>query len=206
MSSNLNSSHDLEAANFLDLWREKLFLGQEFLTWLWIISEINGNFLPLKAARAWNNSSAAAPGPGETPAVELWVESRLTLESGGGVDRQMVTCQAPESQWAEAHTALKRGKKLTRAKIKVLVDEKEWSFVLGADTLTPQSVKFPPTFGAAEEEEDSASGQFLERVALLGELVAIIEGLFRQFLEVRLSSDWEFSELPKLNKWLAAQK
>ena len=29
-----------EPAVFLDLWREKIFLGREFLTWLWIVSEI----------------------------------------------------------------------------------------------------------------------------------------------------------------------
>ncbi|MDR2945954.1 MAG: hypothetical protein LBV79_04320 [Candidatus Adiutrix sp.] len=182
----------LEPAAFLDLWKDKLFIGQEFLTWLWIYSEIHGNFLSTKAGE-----------------VELWFESRLHLESGEGGDRKSVTCQMHASgrleasyDWAEALTALKRAKKLTRARLKVSTEDKEWSFSLAAGTLTPQGVKFPKTFAASEEEEDTDSGRFLERVALLKELTAIVEALFKQFLEIRLSPDWELTELPRLNKWL----
>ncbi len=99
----------LEPAAFLDLWRDKFFLGQEFLTWLWIYSEIHGNFLRTQAGD-----------------LELWFESRLHLESGEGGDRKSVTCQMPATgrleasyDWAEALTALRRGKKLTRIVVSV---------------------------------------------------------------------------------------
>ncbi|MDR0881839.1 MAG: hypothetical protein LBP55_04785 [Candidatus Adiutrix sp.] len=183
----------LEPAAFLDLWQDKLFLGQEFLSWLWITSEINGNLLNLK-------------GKDCPPAVELWFESRLTLEAGEGNDRKSVTCQAPGAEWAEAHTALKRGKKMVKGRLKIRNEEKEWGLTLAADTLTPQSVKLPRTFAAGEEEDDTEAGRFLERAALLKELLAIVESLFRQFLEVRLSPEWERAELPRLNRWLADQK
>ncbi len=193
----MNEDFILEPAAFLDLWREKLFLGQEFLTWLWITSEINGNLLNLKPA----------PGGAVPPAIELWFESRLTLEAGEGADKKSVTCQTPGAEWAEAHTALRRGKKLTRGRMKIRTEEKEWGLGLSADTLTPQGVKFPKTFAAGEEEEDDTEiGRFLERVALFNELSAIVEALYRQFLEVRLSPAWEQSERPRLNRWLADQK
>lgn len=180
----------LEPAAFLDLWKEKIFLGQEFLTWLWIVSEINGNLLNIKPQGA----------------IELWFENRMVLESGEGGDRKSVACQDPSAQWAEAHTALRRAKKLTKARLKVRTEEKEWGLSLAADTLAPQGVKFPQTFASGEEEEDSEIGKFMERVALLNELMAIVESLFKEFLEIRLTGDWEERELPRLNKWLADQK
>lgn len=193
----MNDSFVLEPAAFLDMWQDKYFLGQEFLTWLWIYSEINGNLLNIKPQ-------------GD---IELWFESRLQLESGEGGDKKSVTCQVPTAgrsevsyEWAEALTALRRSKKLTRARLKISVDSKEWSLSLAADTLTPQGVKFPKTFTEGEEEEDSAAGQFLERVALLNELISIINSLLKQFLEIRLSSEWEMTELPRLNKWLGDQR
>ncbi len=191
----------LEPAAFLDMWREKYFLGQEFLTWLWIVSEINGNLLNLKPFGPAGPEREMLPG-----SVELWFENRLTLESGEGGDKKSVTCQDPEAKWAEAHTGLKRGKKLTRARLKIRTEDKEWGLSLSSDTLTPQAVKFPKTFASGEEEEDTESGLFLERVALMHELMNIVGSLFRQFLDLRLSPDWEMTELPRLNKWLAAQK
>ena len=196
----MNDSLPMEPAAFLDLWQDKYFLGPEFLTWLWIISEINGNLLNIKP-RAGVAQAPSFPG-----AIELWFESRLTLESGEGGDKKSVTCQAPGAEWAEAHTALRRGKKLTKGRLKIRTEEKEWGLSLSGDTLVPQAVKFPKTFTEGEEEDDTEIGQFMERVALLNELVAIVEALFHQFLEIRLSPDWELSELPRLNKWLADQE
>ncbi|MDR1922658.1 MAG: hypothetical protein LBS31_13095 [Candidatus Adiutrix sp.] len=185
----MNDLSAIEPAAFLDLWREKIFLGQEFLTWLWIVSEINGNLLNIKPQGA----------------IELWFESRLQLESGEGGNKKSVTCLAPGAEWAEAHTALREGKKLTRAKLRVRTEEKEWSLALSADALTPQSVRFPKTFDESEEEGGPV-GQFLERAALLSELTAIVESLFKGFLELRLSPAWAGTELPRLNKWLTSQK
>lgn len=197
---NNNDPLALEPAAFLDLWEQKYFLGPDFLTWLWINSEINGNLLNLKPVKASSQPPETFP-----EAVELWFESRLTLESGGGGEKKSVTCQTPGTEWAEAHTALRQGKKLTRGRLRIRTEEKEWGLSLSADTLTPQGVKFPKTFSPGEEAEDGEVGRFMERVALLNELTGILESLFRQFLELRLSADWESAELPRLNRWLDAQ-
>ena len=172
-----------EPTAFLDLWREKSFLGREFLTWLWITSEIHGNLLKIKPQ-------------GE---VELWFENRLTLESGEGAGRKAVICRDPESKWAEAVCALKEGKQITRGRLRLRTEDKEWGLTLNADTLTPHGVSFPK---GLVEAEDQAADLFLERAALLRELVGLIESLCRQFLELRLSEAWAAEELPRLNKWL----
>jgi hypothetical protein len=174
-------------AVFLDLWREKVFLGREFLTWLWMTSEIHGNLLKLKPK-------------GE---VELWFEDRLTLESGEGAGRKTVVCRDPEAKWAEALTALREGKQVTRGRLRLCTEDKEWRLTLNADTLTPQAVSFLK--GLPEADDTDGSGLFLERTALLGELVSLIESLCRRFLERRLSEAWAAEERPALNKWLAAR-
>jgi hypothetical protein len=174
-------------AAFLDLWREKIFLGREFLTWLWITSEIHGNLLNL----------------GPLGEVELSFENRLTLESGEGSGRKAVICRDPEAKWSEAFTAIREGKQITRGRLHLRTEDKEWGLTLNADTLTPQAVSFPK--GLAEAE-DQAADLFLERTALLGELVGLIEALCRRFLERRLSEAWADEELPRMNKWLADRK
>ena len=173
-----------EETPFLDLWREKAFLGREFLTWLWITSEIHGNLLNLEPQ-------------GE---VELWFENRLTLESGEGAGRKTVICRDPEAKWAEAFAAIREGKQITRGRLRILTEDKEWGLTLNADTLAPQAVNFPK---GLVEAEDQAADLFLERTALLRELVGIIEALCRRFLELRLTDAWAAEELPRLNKWLA---
>lgn len=186
----MNQDSALEPAAFLDLWKEKIFLGQEFLSWLWIVSEINGNLLKLK----------------ERGEIELWFENRIFLESGEGGDKKTIACQDPSGRWAEALEALRQGKKISRARLKIRLDNKEWGLSLAADSLTPQAVKFPPSFSEGEEEDDSQAGRFLERVALLNELTAIIEALFGDFLRLRLSEAWSEEQLPRLNKWLSGRK
>lgn len=175
---------------FLDIWQEKIFLGQEFLTWLWVQAELN-------------SASFELPGLG---AVELWFESRLVLESGQGQDRRSVACQTPEADWPEARTALKEGKKLALGRVKVRLDEKEWAFTLKADTLTPQAVKLPKTFSEGEEEEDSLPGRFMERAALTAELLAVLDKFYQRFLEIRLGEAWEISAKPQIRQWLRSNR
>jgi hypothetical protein len=176
-------------AAFLDLWREKIFLGREFLTWLWITSEIHGNLLKIEPQ-------------GE---VELWFEKSLTLESGAGTGRKTVICRDPESKWAgskwaEAAAALREGKQITRGRLKLITEDKEWGLTLNADTLTPQAVSFPKGPGEAEDRD------FLERAALLKGLLALIDSLCRRFLELRLSEAWAAEELPRLNQWISSSR
>ena len=177
----------LEPAVFLDLWQDKIFFGQEFLTWLWLHSEIEGNLIRVKN---FGN-------------VELWFESRLHLEQGDGGNKKSVTCLAPGAEWAEAHLALKEGKKLSKGRLKLRTEEKEWSFSLNADSLTPQSIKFPKTFTEGEEEEDSQAGRFLERAALLEELLSILTSIYDEFCQLRLSAQWLDEEVGSMSRWLA---
>ncbi|MDR2140331.1 MAG: hypothetical protein LBR11_00805 [Deltaproteobacteria bacterium] len=180
--------------NFLDLWREKLFLGQEFLSWLWLTSEMDSRF----------------PGPNGST-IEVRFEKKLTLETGQGLSRSQVACQNPDNDWTEGFVALGLGKKIVKAQLTIRAEGLECSLALPADTLGPQSVKIATSSEVVDDEGPlGQAGRFLNKVALLVSLKAIIDHLFLSFLKVRLAEDWPTNELTKLKEflepWLLSQE
>lgn len=169
-----------------DLMKEKRFLGQEFLTWIWFRSDVNAGLVELP----------------EFGAVEIWFEQRMMLESGSGDMRQAVACTGRELDLAEALTALREGKKVSQVRLRVAVEEREWHLTLKDQGLELTGVKTPKTFDPDEEEPESDAGKLLERVALLQELIRILDALYAQFLYARLTDRWDNEELPRLRKWL----
>ena len=169
-----------------DLMKEKQFIGQEFLTWVWFISDLNSGLVEL-------------PGFG---AVEIWFEQRMMLESGSGDMRQAVVCSGRELDLAEALTALREGKKVSQVRLRIGFEEREWHLTLKDQGLELTGVKPPKTFDPDEEEPESDAGKLLERVALLQELIRILDALYARFLTARLTDRWENEEIPRLRKWL----
>jgi recombination associated protein RdgC len=174
--------------DLLEKMQETRFLGQEFLTWVWYRSEINSQLLDI---------------PGTGP-VEVWFEDRLSLESGSGNSKQQVTCQGKDLDLAEARTALKEGKKVSQARLRLGVDGQEWRVTLKAEGLELGSVKTPKTLDPDEEEPEGLNGRLLERVALTQVVIRILDGLYSDFIQVRLGETWEKDELPRIRRWLRA--
>lgn len=172
--------------DMVDLIQEKKFLGQEFLTWLWFQSDVNSGLIDLKK-------------PG---AVEIWFEERIMLESGSGNALQTVTCQGKDLDLAEARTALREGKRVSQAKIRLTADGSDWRFSIKAEGLDLSGVRAPKTLDMDEEEPDSLAGRLLDRLAVMRELTRYVDALFAKFLEIRLSEDWKEQEIPRIRKWL----
>lgn len=185
----------LEGVDFLELWTDKLFLGREFLTWLFLRSEESGRVMRL-------------PGGAE---VEVWFESRLELALGSGPLRKSVSVATPEDpfegDWREAFAAAAAGKMVTRGALRVKSGSAEWRLALVHDALSPQGVKFSP--GAEEDGAGGgpdALGKMLGRLASAAELAAVLDGLFQSFITLRLSPEWEAEELSGIRRFLEARK
>ncbi|MDR0356623.1 MAG: hypothetical protein LBJ64_12950 [Deltaproteobacteria bacterium] len=182
---------ELDDIDIFELWQEKIWLGQEFLTWLWLCSEIDNNFT-LKGDLA----------------VSVWFENTLKLEKGEGPAKQQLTCQNSNQvighEWIEAFTGVARNKQVSAGKLHLRTEDKEWSLTLPADTLTPKSVKLLAGADFTNSGEDKADqiGSLLDKTAVLIELNSVIEALLRSFLELRLSKEWELVELPRLRTWV----
>jgi hypothetical protein len=155
------------------------FLGREFLIWLWFESEqFEAEF--------------------EIPryVFKLWFEGQITLE----VNKEERECSklsgvAP-SATSEAREALRQGKYPTQARLHLEHDERQYTFMLAAETLGISGVKLPALIKEEEEE------RFFERMYLIEELETMIEGLFAQFLALKLSASWSTHILPAIQGWI----
>ncbi len=154
--------------NLGELLEQKIFLGQEFLTWLWYLQESEGG-AEVKDL-GW---------------VELSLGGRLVLGPAMGADGSRVTVSGAEASLAEAREALRQGKLVESLRLGFEVHGEEYALSLEAAELTLKSLKLPTT-GAPGEELDGLEGLALERVALLENAVKAVEGLLSLFLAQRL--------------------
>jgi len=164
---------------------DPLTIGREFLTWLWFKSEER-------------NGTVLVPDAGECEVIFL---RRLVLESGDGEYAETVVCQGLHADLKEGKEALRQGKKITAARLRIAHDKTEWEFTFKADRFHFQSMKLP-TFPENDGEEIDREGQLLERIYLIEKAAGMMDFLFVSFLNVRRSEDWG-TEQARMQKWIA---
>ncbi len=173
--------------DLVDIIAEKRFLGQEFLTWLWFKSEQRGGSIQM----------------GDAGDITIVFEKHMLLEYGEGDSHEKLVCQGLQAEMNEARTGLKMGKKIEQARILMGIGEYEWNFTLKASLFDYKSVKPPKTMASTEESDDpdAIEGRILEKISLHEQAVKTIDELFRMFLTVRVSAEWE-TELVQMRNWI----
>jgi len=159
-------------------------IGREFLTWLWYKSEERGGRIGLT----------------KDEEVELNFLKRIVLEAGEGEYSQGVVCHGIHAELKEGKEAIRQGKKVKEAGIKLIYNQNEWEFTFRADSFNFQSLKLP-VMDWHETPEDP-SGHLLERIYLVENAVKTMNNLYESFLRIRFSSQWEEKELKLLSGWL----
>ncbi len=183
----------LEGGNFLEPGRgagdkaDPAFLAREFMTWLWFKSEERDGTISI---------------PGQTD-VSLTFEKRVVLESGEGEYSETVACQGLHADLREGKAAIREGKKVREARLRLEKDSDRWEVTLKADRFQFQSMKLPATGGFDEEGEEKEGG-ILERVYLVETALKTMDDLFAFFLKRRLSPQWLSEEIPRIKTWLKA--
>jgi len=157
--------------------------GREFLTWLWFKSEERGG-------------SVMIPGTGDAEVIFL---QKIVLESGEGEYSETVACRGLHADLEEGKSALRKGKKVTEARIQLGAGDDRFEFTFKADAFSFQSLRLPVPTDVDEEDRD---GKILERIYLAEVAMKTMEQLFALFLEKRLSPEWESGEEPLMKKWL----
>jgi hypothetical protein len=151
--------------DLLDKIQRTSFLGKEFLTWLWWRSEaLEGRFAI----------------PGHEP-FEVWFDDKLVLDTAVEKVKEVnsIRSESP-TETAEAKAALRMGKKVADAKLRIIKDQREWSCSIKGEELALSGVKVPSVLSREEDEV------VLERLQLIGELEAVLDSLYREFLVTRL--------------------
>ncbi len=167
---------------------DPLTVGREFLTWLWFKSEERNGMIHF-------------PDGGE---IEVVFVRRLVLESGDGEYAETVVCQGLHADLKEGKEALRRGKKITAARLRMTHDKAEWEFTFKADRFHFQSMKLP-SVAESEGEETDREGQTLERIYLIEKAAGVMDQLFRSFLDLRLSEGWD-KEQVRMQRWMVQTK
>ena len=183
----------LEAGPFLNPGRgagekaDPAFLAREFMTWLWFKSEERDGTISI---------------PGQSD-VALGFERRVVLESGEGEYSETVACQGLHADLREGKAAIREGKKVREARLRLEKDSNRWEFTLKADRFQFQSMKLPAV-GGFDEEDDDKEGGVLERIYLVETALKTMDDLFAFFLKRRLSPQWVSEEIPRIKAWLKA--
>ena len=133
--------------------------------------------------------------------VEITFLKRMVLESGEGEYSESVVCQGLNAALEEGREALRKGKKIKEARIRLSADESSWEFTIKADLFSFQSMRMPRTMEI--EEESDRDGMILERIALLEKAVGIMDELFAEFLKAKASPEWKTKNSARFEKWLS---
>lgn len=162
-----------------DLIAAKRFLGAEFLLWLWHKDDVDDGLHEL---------------PDES--IEIHFDDQLRLEGFLAEAEQSALKGGAPAHSPEAHQALQVGKRVAKAKLRLVKVEREWVFTIDASTFQLSGVKTP---GLLTREDDEP---LFERLYLINELEQALFGVYRTFLNERLAPTWE-SHRETLSEWIA---
>ncbi len=155
------------------------FLGREFLTWLWFKSETQNHKVKIK----------------DIGEFQLFIDNKIILSSASGSVRENSLKGNSPAYAPEASAALCAGKMLSEAKFILQNQELNWSFSLSAEDLSLRSVKLP------QIAKESSSEHFAQRVAYTKMLNDIIESLYKEYINLRLTEHFK-KEAALIQSWL----
>ncbi len=162
------------------------FLGGEFLLWLWYCCETAGGKLQL-----------ADHG-------EVGVAFDKLLELAGAEEGGRVTVRgdAP-TRAAEAGSALLAGRLPARARLLISCGDRTFEVTLTAAALDLEAVKVNAEAEEIADENLRAGDE--QRAAWLFELSALVDGLFGQFLALRVTPKFEETTVPAMRDWIVSR-
>ena len=147
--------------------------GELFLLWLWYHSDIDDTIFYLS----------------DNSVLTLAIDNQIVLEAKLTEAEKTVLSGGAPSDSREAFEALRQGKVVSQAKLRVQREEKEWVFTLNGARLEMSGLKIPALMTKAEDDK------LYERQALIEEIDALIRGLYEKFLSVRLNKEgWKIEE------------
>ena len=160
-----------------------MFLGNEFLTWIWFVIE---------------NDPSIFQQCGEDT-HELTVGNRMVLVNRWANGMETISIKGNAAGLEEGLLSLKKGALVTDINLIYKSGTLQWQFSIKGESLNFSSFKLPET-GAAEQQED-VEGLVLDKLYLYEKPFLFIDALYRHFIERRLSDDWRETKSEML-QWI----
>ena len=159
-------------------------VAQEFLQWLWWVSEREEGRIDLGEAGG---------------IVDLWVDQRVALaEPAEGRAKAVLTGGNPAGA-LEARAALAGGKVVRELALGLRRDGREYSATLKGHQLLLSGAKLPTECRGGQDEV------VYERMYLYEDLYYVLRGLFRRFAAERTDARWwARSAAPRMQAWAHA--
>lgn len=159
-------------------------LGEEFLTWLWYESDTKPDSFQTRDGKDFR----------------VFMEQRIVVQGGHGQERETTSVSGSLSPLREARFGLGTGKKVSRALIRLEKDGMEFQFTLKAEDFSIAGLKTPKLDPSDKDDEPDAL--FLEKIFLIETCMELLDSLYFNFLNLRLSAQWELV-VADMGKWLS---
>ena len=163
------------------------FMGHEFLTWLWYMMD---------------TEPEALGGPYKDE-IMPYMGNRIVLESASGDIRETVTIKGDEADMQEGRVALKKGAMVTELNIIIESGGQRWQLTIKGESLSMSNLS-TPEIGPASSGEDY-EGALLEKIYLYEKCSTFFDALFQNFLDCRLSADWDTRWLTAMQHWIRSE-
>ena len=160
-----------------------LFLGNEFLTWIWYIIENEGHIIR----------------ECDQEALSLEVGNRMILENRWANGKETISIKGDAVGLEEGLMVLSKGGVVTDINLIYKSGSLQWQFSLKGESLNFSGIKLPES-GAAEQPED-LEGVVLEKLYLYEKPFQFIDSLYRRFIDTRLSDQWN-DTVAAMKKWV----
>jgi hypothetical protein len=160
------------------------FLGHEFLTWLWYLMENDRGVL--------RNAIADL--------ASLDIGNRIVCENRLQEGMETITIKGDDAGLEEGMLALKKGAVVTELNLSYEAGDHQWHFTLKGESLGVSNVKLPQT--SSEKSGDDLEGAVLERVYLHEKVLEFVDILYKHFVSIRISDEWEEKTVPAIRKWI----
>ena len=176
----------MQDTNMLDIavaYNRYRFLGNEFLTWIWFAIENDEDII----RRC------------DPDIQSLDVGNRMVLEHRWANGIETVAIKGDAAGLEEGLLALSKGAQVTEINLIYKSGSLQWQFSLKGESLSFSGLKLPET--AAAEQSEDMEGIVLEKLYLYEKPFNFIDELYRLFIELRLSRQWD-ENLTGMKKWI----
>lgn len=162
------------------------FLGDEFLTWLWFVIENDPGYL-----------KSISP-----DLSSLETGNRIVLENRQHQTVERITIKGDDANLEEGILALRKGAVVTEINLCFKSGDQQWQFTIKGESLNISGFKTP--FAGPIETAEDVEGAVLEKVYLYEQAVQLVDNLFKNFLKIRVSGQWQSKVVPMVKKWAYA--
>ncbi|MDM8524905.1 hypothetical protein QUF80_16165 [Desulfococcaceae bacterium HSG8] len=160
------------------------FLGYEFLTWLWFLTDKDREQL-----NKWDQELTS-----------LDIGNRIVLENRLNDAVETLTIKGDDAGLEEGILALRKGSVVTELNLLYKSGDHEWRFTIKGESFNISNLKTPETGGI--ESKDDIEGAVLEKIYLHEKIATFIDNVFKHFIQLRISEDWDKQVVPLLRKWI----